>query len=65
MVCNKNILTSNEDFFNTVETLLGNPSARIKNHYQRVNDKMGKIFIFGGYLNRSHIITSMEVFTRF
>ncbi|XP_063687772.1 kelch-like protein diablo isoform X3 [Bolinopsis microptera] len=64
MVCNKNILTSNEEFYNNIETLLGNPAALQVPFYQRVNDKMGKIFVFGGYLNRSHITTTMEVYNR-
>ena len=65
MVCNKNILTSNEEFYNNIETLLGNPAALQVPFYQRVNDKMGKIFVFGGYLNRSHITTTMEVYNRY
>lgn len=65
MICNKNTLTSDEKFYNDVETLLGNPaSAKLSRHYQRVNDKMGKIFVFGGFLNRSQITTTMEVFNR-
>ena len=65
MVCNKNILTANEDFYNRVEMTLGSPDIPSPHEYARVNDKMGKIFVFGGYLNRSQITSTMEVFNRY
>jgi len=64
MICNKNVLTDNGEFYTDIETLLGNPTALRRQYYQRVNDKMGKIFVFGGYVNRSVIVNSMEVYSR-